>query len=678
MSLLERSNLVWCYSNLFHGVGMTRKWHRWNTSCSESCLSSPTVHWLQDPRSRVYNFTPHLQEIPSIDEFDFDRVTGFIPSSQHSESRRLAVKHGKLFTGSTSSMTGILSQIYFAVSGGREVDISPLSMEFAGFSKTFTHGSKIPAYVNLRHKDGIYALDGEGTTNPADKEATLLSWMGIMLEKMLTMSESSFKSLYHSQPRQDLERLPEAYQYSKTSRFILRSQLDCIDPRIGGTGVFDIKTRAAVSIRKDQQNHEFGSGYLIKNLTGRWESFEREYYDLICSAFLKYSFQARIGSMEGIFLAYHNTKQIFGFQFVSLDEMDARLFGGRVGGDRAFKMVLGLAEEVLMRITKECWPGKSMRCMVEYQADVLHFYVEPDEWNTVKHGRRPAVQYDVKIENFVNGLPVKGPFDFNDPTVAWTLMYQVTRYEPCRQTRTNMDMSRVRRELITKSLHVDGLDKTSVGKYQYDGPSEEDKRRHREDKRMIKLLSREGRRESMRNQKMHGLKEKVVLDSPPVYSEGMDLEEQAVSASTVAQPRGASKKATKEGAAPSRKASSTAPPPSPPVVPSPPPVPSSPSPTTPTPPTPPTLPSPEASTMSPPPPPSDSESAASTLAPPPAPSPSPRPSTSRPPRPPPPSFPPPPPPPAPPLPRRTPLRDRDPPLSRIMQLYNWVRELGGR
>lgn len=38
--------------------------------------------------------------------------------------------------------------------------------------------------------------------------------------------------------------------------FVMRSQLDCYDPRLPGTGIFDIKTRAAVSIRQDMLNHE--------------------------------------------------------------------------------------------------------------------------------------------------------------------------------------------------------------------------------------------------------------------------------------------------------------------------------------------------------------------------------------------------------------------------------------
>lgn len=44
----------------------------------------------------------------------------------------------------------------------------------------------------------------------------------------------------------------------------MRSQLDCQDQRLPGTGVFDIKTRACISLRMDILNHEVPSAaYLI-------------------------------------------------------------------------------------------------------------------------------------------------------------------------------------------------------------------------------------------------------------------------------------------------------------------------------------------------------------------------------------------------------------------------------
>jgi hypothetical protein len=132
---------------------------------------------------------------------------------------------------------------------------------------------------------------------------------GILLEKFLTHSPSEFLRLTRSsvspaavaeQPKR------EAYRYAKvglglmpdpttrnpllqSDKFILRSQLDCFDHRLPGTGVFDIKTRAVMTIRHDQLNFEENSGYQIRTIQGLVESFEKEYYDLIRSAFLKYT-----------------------------------------------------------------------------------------------------------------------------------------------------------------------------------------------------------------------------------------------------------------------------------------------------------------------------------------------------------------------------------------------------
>lgn len=43
---------------------------------------SPGVHWLQEPRSGVYNFTPWLQNIPDVNEFAFERLPPFVKSSR--------------------------------------------------------------------------------------------------------------------------------------------------------------------------------------------------------------------------------------------------------------------------------------------------------------------------------------------------------------------------------------------------------------------------------------------------------------------------------------------------------------------------------------------------------------------------------------------------------------------
>lgn len=138
----------------------------------------------------------------------------------------------------------------------------------------------------------------------------------------------------------------------QSGRFVMRSQLDCHDPRLPGTGVFDLKTRAALPIRMDLWNYKQHSTYLLRTLQGELESFEREYHDLMRSAFLKYSFQARIGNMDGILVAHHNTARIFGFRYIPVSEMDACLFGGEDRGDATFEKCVLLLEEILGEVIR--------------------------------------------------------------------------------------------------------------------------------------------------------------------------------------------------------------------------------------------------------------------------------------------------------------------------------------
>lgn len=117
------------------------------------------------------------------------------------------------------------------------------------------------------------------------------------------------------------------------------------------------------------------TGYHIRSLHGINESFEKEYYDLIRAAFLKYkyvcfssvllfsrftgikSFQARIGNMDGMFVAYHNTARMFGFQYIPLEEIDTRLFGANDRGWRVFEKCVKLLE-VLVEEIVDCFPGQ--------------------------------------------------------------------------------------------------------------------------------------------------------------------------------------------------------------------------------------------------------------------------------------------------------------------------------
>ncbi|KAI0119986.1 mitochondrial protein Pet127-domain-containing protein [Nemania sp. FL0031] len=347
----------------------------------ERVLFNPGVYQLQDPRSRVYNFDPYLSEIMPVNEFDFNALKEYVTSSKDSTLISIAKEHGKKYTGSTSSMTSMLAHFHFLLSAWRDINASMLSRSFVPDSMRFTRIMRAPAAIFLHWKDGTYAID-------ADKEfdtANILSMLGKSMEKLLTLSKDEYERYRHGNSDQITEEernAEEAFHYTGFQDFMMRSQLDAYDQRMPGTGMFDLKTRAVISIRMDAKGYHKGLGYEIRNRFGQWESFEREYYDMIRSAFLKYSLQVRMGRMDGIFVAFHNTQRIFGFQYIPLTEMDLSLHGSdnRLIGDQEFKVSLKLLNELLNRATEK-WPEQSLRLHVETRtseaAPFMYFFAEP-------------------------------------------------------------------------------------------------------------------------------------------------------------------------------------------------------------------------------------------------------------------------------------------------------------
>ncbi|KAF2181670.1 Pet127-domain-containing protein [Zopfia rhizophila CBS 207.26] len=323
-------------------------------------LFNPGVYRLQDPRSRIYNFDPYLEKIMPVAEFDFDALSAYKTSSKDESLLAMTKNLGMKFTGSTSSMSGALTHFHYLLSNWRKLRQDHLSQQFPDPSDNFSRIQRSPAGIFLRWKDGVYAID-------ADKQydkTNIMSWLGHTLEKLLTNPADTFERYRRSSPEktpyQGEER--KSYHYSQLGRVLMRSQLDAYDPRLPGSGVFDLKTRAVVSIRMDHEEYEKGSGYQLRFGQGEWESFEREYYDMTRATMLKYSLQVRMGRMDGIFVAYHNVERIFGFQYISLSEMDQILHGqsDTCLGDQEFKLSIHLLTEMLERATQK-FPNKSIR-----------------------------------------------------------------------------------------------------------------------------------------------------------------------------------------------------------------------------------------------------------------------------------------------------------------------------
>ncbi|KAH6686274.1 mitochondrial protein Pet127-domain-containing protein [Plectosphaerella plurivora] len=372
-------------------------------------LFNPGVYMLQDPRSKVYNFDPYLSKIMPLNEFDFGALQRYVTSSKDSTLNELASKLGKKYSGSTSSMTSMLAHFHFLLSNWRPISSSNLTKSFPLEYDSFNLISRAPAATFLHLQDGVYSID-------ADKEhdsANILSMLGKSMEKLLTLNKEDFERYRHvnsDQITEEERNAAEAYHFSTLGDFLMRSQLDATDPRLPGTGMFDLKTRAVISIRMDAAGFQKGLGYEIRNRFGEWESFEREYFDMIRSAFLKYSLQVRMGRMDGIYVAFHNTQRIFGFQYIPLSEMDQALHGttGDVTtlGDQEFKLSLQLLNKVLDRAT-ERFPGRNIRLHVETRpGNPPYMYVfakpvTPDEIEKVQTANHAAI---AQFENKFLGL----------------------------------------------------------------------------------------------------------------------------------------------------------------------------------------------------------------------------------------------------------------------------------
>lgn len=445
-----------------------------------------------------------------VTEFDFNALKAYITSSRDETLRDIAAKENKKYVGSSSSMTSVLSQFHYLLSAWRPIDLRTVSQGFPDRLRTFTRLLRAPAAMFLHYQDGTYAID-------ADKEfdtANILMNLGKSMEKLLTLPKEEFERYRRTHENkisaEEEQATPESYHFSTYGDFIMRSQLDAYDPRLPGTGMFDLKTRAVVSIRMDAKNFEHGLGYEIKDRYGSFESYEREFYDMARAAFLKYSLQVRVGRMDGIFVAFHNVERIFGFQYISLPEMDQALHGqtDTALGDAEFGLSLDLWNKILDKATEK-FPKQSLRFHFEtrdavtpfmyifaepvtqddisaiqnknkaeieaYQQRLLNLHPSEDnddlnssapdssssssedmESGSSSEEEKPLLAMALTIRNKVNGEYVERPTKFT-PEHNWTVEYEISQLSPA-QGRVLYKMCQTRRGKALMGRGEDDMD----------------------------------------------------------------------------------------------------------------------------------------------------------------------------------------------------------------------------
>lgn len=74
---------------------------------------------------------------------------------------------------------------------------------------------------------------------------------------------------------------------------------------------------------------------------------------MLLSAFIKYNLQVKIGQMDGIFITYHNTLKIFGFEYVPEEQMDDDIYGNSHFAEQSFNICIKLLNNLLQVIIKD-------------------------------------------------------------------------------------------------------------------------------------------------------------------------------------------------------------------------------------------------------------------------------------------------------------------------------------
>lgn len=302
--------------------------------------------------------------VAQLDDLDQGVLPAFVPPWRDEQLRDLALQRSCRFYSSTSSLTGLLSKCYFAISCHRGVDLVGLNRHFWHRPNTYAPSTRWPTIVYLRRSlcGSSWSISAAPETHD-EEDDNVLSHLGLTMEYQVKMSKEDFDARFRKCSKGEgvagsdaagrlaaaEEEEATAYRYLEVGPFMMRSQLDARHENL----IFDLKTRAVAPIRYDIQNWQQDRSYRIEKLTGRQHSYELEIYDMMRLAFLKYGFQARIGRMDGVFVTYHNTAEIFGFQYIPLADMDRCLYGSREAALVAFDLSTKTLDGLMRLLTED-------------------------------------------------------------------------------------------------------------------------------------------------------------------------------------------------------------------------------------------------------------------------------------------------------------------------------------
>lgn len=322
-------------------------------STLEPMIAHKGIYRLNEMTSRISEkYHKYLTTILQPEQLHLDRIPEYTHPSRDKNLLKFAQMADCKLIMSTSSCSSFLSHIHYVISSFKEPNMSFLKNFYMSERNKFMNAQKKPFSNILRLIDkdkDIWAIDSFPMVFEPDHK--ILMDMGKILEKVYTMEPDHFNSVFskkHSKASDKYEIESDYHRYMIVNKQIaLRSQIDCQSSISGEDLIFEIKTRACAPIRYDVKNYQLYLDYSLDRLSGTICSYEREFYDLIRGAFLKYYFQLKIGCMDGAFVGYHNTRESFGFEYIKMETIEQVIFGGKTKANTSFAITTKILNEIV-------------------------------------------------------------------------------------------------------------------------------------------------------------------------------------------------------------------------------------------------------------------------------------------------------------------------------------------
>jgi len=326
------------------------------------------------------------KDLPQPEEIDSEIIGEYKPPSKDELLLSIGKKHKSQYLLATSTSIPIMSHIDYFITGFRSPLFNRLSYEYTNEPLRYIISLRKPttSFATVVSSEPLMiAIDSDEGFLEASNLIFLK--MGGYIEHMITQNQQDFnrKFLLKNKPYRlptDKAR-PEYHSFLKAGKMVLRSQIDAgiMDNKI--IKKIEVKTRAITPQRYDAINYDQYFDYKLFKDIGLYESYEREYYDLIRGSFNKYLHQMTIGGMAGVIVAYHNTKEVFGFEYFDRWHLEKRVYGSQEFAGVCFRAELALMQEVFDYIfghedLKKVGEVVKIGCFASYFENCLIIMVE--------------------------------------------------------------------------------------------------------------------------------------------------------------------------------------------------------------------------------------------------------------------------------------------------------------